>query len=186
MYRKIVFLLCFCVLLGACAFKTSRKQQEISSFPAKVQNFAYASSVFKVDLEENLGQNSNLLLLIDYDAQNDFYTIKIVGAFASVLLKAKYDLNTFTYDYKPAFLENKQAEELFEQTVKVLLGQDYLNKFKCSLNKCELVLGGEMFKNKYIFSAYNQEGFAGNIFCSYRRGLIKFNLNLLKIKLYRA
>ena len=97
------------------------------------------------------------------------------------MLKARYTNNSFTYDFEPQFLQNKQIKELFEQTIKVLISKDYKDKYKCSLNQCQIVLGAEMFKNKYVFSNYNKEGFAGDILCYYRRGVVKINLHLLKV-----
>ena len=170
----------FCLIFCACAVNKQIKEQNL--YPAKAQNFAKFSSVLKVDLDEKLGQGSSLLLFIDYNKQNSSYIIKIVGAFSSVLLKAKYEQNTFTYDFEPQILQNKQVKELFEQTIKVLISSAYNDNYKCSLNRCEVALGTDMFKNKYIFSSYNKEGFAQNVLCSYRRGVIKINLNLLKIK----
>lgn len=181
MTKKNIFLLCFCVFLFACS-TTQKKDTQQNSYPAKVQNFAKLSSVFKVELDEKLGEGSSLLLSIDYDKQDSFYTIKVLGAFASVLLKVKYDLDTFTYDYKPAFLENQQVKELFEQTTKVLIGDQYLSNYSCTSKQCILDLGSEMFRNKYTFSSYNEQGFAKDIVCSYRRGVVKIKLELLKVK----
>ncbi len=182
MYKRIFYLLVFCILLGACSFKIQQKDVGINTFSAIGKNFARASSVFKIDLDEKLGEGSSLLLSIDYDEPNNFYNIKILGAFASVLLKAKYQENNFYYDFKPELLENKQVQELFEQTIKVLISDDYSSKYDCKIKQCTLSLGTQMFKNNYTFEAYNKEGFAQNILCSYRRGVIKINLHLLKIK----
>ena len=181
MAKKIIFLLCFCVFLTAC-FRTQQKTQQQNLYPAKVQNFAQVSSVFKVELDDKLGEGSSLLLSIDYNKQESVYIVKILGAFASVLLKAKYDLNTFTYDYKPEFMENPQVKDLFEQTILVLIGEQYLNKYNCNSKQCVLDLGSEMFRNKYILSSYNEQGFAGEVLCSYRRGVVKIKLELLKVK----
>ena len=182
MFKKISLLLCFCALATACSLKHQPKQQALNLYSAKANNFAEVSSVFKVELDEKLGEGSSLLLAIDYDSENSLYTIKVLGAFASVLLKAQYDLNTFTYLYKPQPLENKQVQEFFEQTIKALLDREYLKKYTCSLNECSLTLGTNMFKNKYLFNSYNEEGFAQKILCSYRRGVIKISLDLLKIR----
>lgn len=181
MYKKIIVLIACCVILCSCCLKNQSKEQNMNLYPAKVQNFTVVGSVFKIDLDERLGQGSSLLLFIDYDKQNAEYVVKILGAFSSVLLKAKYAQDSFTYDFEPQLLQNKQVKELFEQTIKVLISKDYYDKYKCSLNKCEVAIGADMFKNKYTFSAYNEQGFAQNILCSYRRGVIKINLHLLKI-----
>ncbi len=181
MYKKIITLILCCSVFGACSLRSNIKEQNSNLYPAKVQNFAEVGSVFKIDLDEKLGQGSSLLLFIDYDGQNSAYTVKILGAFSSVLLKAKYEQNSFTYDFEPQLLQNKQVKELFEQTIKVLISEDYKSKYKCSLNKCEIAVGADMFKNRYIFSAYNEKGFPGDILCSYRRGVIKINLHLLKV-----
>lgn len=182
MCKGICFLLGFCIFLGACSFKIQQKDLGVDTFSATGKNFAQVSSVFKIDLDEKLGEGSSLLLSLDYDEQNNLYNIKILGAFASVLLKAKYQENNFYYDFKPELLENKQVQELFEQTIKVLIGNDYSSKYDCKTKQCTLFLGTQMFKNKYTFEAYNKEGYAQNVLCSYRRGVIKINLHLLKIK----
>lgn len=181
MYNKIIILVVCCFIFCACSLKNQSKGQNINLYSAKAQNFAQVGSVFKIDLDEKLGQGSSLLLFVDYDKQTSVYTIKILGAFSSVLLKARYDKNSFSYDFEPQLLQNKQVKELFEQTIKVLISKDYKDKYKCSSYKCEVALGTDMFKNKYVFSSYNENGFADNILCSYRRGVIKINLHLLKV-----
>lgn len=181
MYKKIGILIVCCFMFCACLLKNQPKEQNINLYPAKAQNFAKVGSVFKIDLDEKLGQGSSLLLFIDYDSQTSVYMVKILGAFSSVLLKAKYVQDSFTYDFEPQLLQNKQIKELFEQTIKVLISNDYKDKYKCSLNNCEVALGSDMFRNKYIFNTYKEDGFAGNVLCSYRRGVIKINLHLLKI-----
>ena len=173
------FLILVCLFMGACSLNT--KQTKQNSRKPVPQSFAGYSSVFKIDIDKNLGESSGLLLLIDYDKEKESYNIKVLGAFASILLKAKYSLNTFTYDFAPQLLQNKQVQELFEQTIKVLITNDYNSKYECRLNECNLTLGSQMFKNKYIFSSYNKEGFAEDILCSYRRGTAKINLQLLKV-----
>ncbi|GEM_PF-5176494 len=179
MYKKIVYLLVFCAFLGACSYNV--RQGDVENV-ATAKNFAQVSSTFKIDLDEKLGEGSSLLLSIDYDKQNNLYNIKVLGAFASVLLKARYTYNTFSYDFKPALLENKQIQELFEQTIKVLISEDFYSKYECKSKECKLTLGSQMFKNNYTFSDYNTEGFAQNILCSYRRGVVKIDLHLLKVK----
>ena len=182
MYNKIIVLIIYCCFVFcACSLNKQSKEQNMNLYPAKVQNFTQVGSVFKIDLDEKLGQGSSLLLFIDYDKQTSVYTVKILGAFSSVLLKAKYDENSFTYDFEPQLLQNKQVKELFEQTIKVLVSKEHHDKYKCSSSECVVSLGTDMFKNKYIFSTYNGDGFAENILCSYRRGVIKISLNLLKI-----
>lgn len=181
MFKKMITLLCFCMVFGACSFRSQIKEQKGN--PARAQNFAEASSVFKIELDEKLGAGSSLLLFIDYDKQESFYMVKILGAFSSVLLKVKYDLNSFSYDFQPQLLENKQIKELFEQTLEVLIGQIKQENFACSFSQCVVSKGGDMFKNKYIFSAYNQAGFAQDILCYYRRGVVKINLHLLRLNL---
>ena len=180
MFKIINLLICFSLFFAACSFKNISGEEK--SFPAKAQNFAQVSSVFKIELDEKLGEGSSLLLFIDYDNQASAYTIKVLGAFSSILLKVRYDLTSFDYIYKPQLLENSQVQELFEQTVAALLNGEYKDKYVCSSKECSLELGSQMFKNKYILSSYNQAGFAQDILCSYRRGVIKINLRLLKIK----
>lgn len=180
MLKKIICLSCIILSLGACSFKAVKEGETPFSSVAKAQNFAQVSSVFKIELDDKLGTGSSLLLFIDYDGFE--YKIKVLGAFASVLLKAGYNLKDFTYDFEPEILQNKQVKELFEQTISVLVSQNYADKYNCTHNNCTLELGTTMFKNKYIFSSYNQAGFAQDILCSYRRGTVKINLQLLKVK----
>ncbi len=179
MYKKVFYLLFFCAFLGACSFNIKQGDAE---HVATATNFAKVSSTFKIDLDEKLGEGSSLLLSLDYDKQNNLYNIKVLGAFASVLLKAKYNVDTFSYDFKPALLENKQVQELFEQTIKVLISEDFYSRYECKSTECQLTLGSQMFTNKYTFTKYNNDGFAQNILCSYRRGVVKIDLHLLKVK----
>lgn len=181
MYKKIAVLIVCSFIFCACSLKNNLKEQNMSLYPAKIQNFAEVSSVFKIELDEKLGEGSSLLLFVDYDRENSIYVIKILGAFSSVLLKARYDLDSFNYDFEPQLLQNKQVKELFEQTIKILISKNYLDKYKCYVDRCEVIAGSDMFKNKYVFSNYDKEGFAENVLCSYRRGVIKINLHLLKI-----
>ena len=182
MYKRVFVLIIFCAFLGACSFNMQSKSDNLSAFPAVAKNFAQVSGIFKIDLDEKLGEGSSLLLYIDYDKQQNLYNIKILGAFASVLLKTKYQNDAFVYDFKPELLANKQAQELFEQTIKVLVSEDFNSKYECKAKECKLRLGSQMFTNNYTFAEYNNDGFAQNVLCSYRRGVVKVNLHLLKVK----
>ena len=181
MRKKLSFLLISCIVFGACSFNVTKTHEE-KTISANIGNFGKVSTTFKIDLDEKLGEGSSLLLSIDYDKQNNLYNIKILGAFASILLKAKYNHNNFSYDFKPALLENKQVQDFFEQTIKVLISEDFYSKYECKSKECKLTLGSQMFKNNYTFSDYNTDGFAQNVLCSYRRGVVKIDLHLLKIK----
>ena len=132
--KYLSILVLFCTLFfTACATNTNlaHRQEPLRSYPVFMTD-GQQSAVFKA--EALAGDYKAKFILMFSAGQEGETQIKILGDYASVLMRAAFKDGLFTYQYLPPDLFDKVALSVFEDTIKNLLAEPKdFKKYNCFL-----------------------------------------------------